>query len=254
MHCESNFHTCTLRRAFIIYNFTFTLAVGLSEGCKRLNAHYLHPPRLTVCRAPMMPYVLEGYEAKISNVINNSTAFVNHSLGSQHLMLYTEDGGVTDPSLWYLGYGNGTKTNSCNASDSSNRDGIYRWALVCQQVGDVSGRISTAFGTPTQLSTLIGLGSAACSIFLLFCVMTAMSASVPIWLPGEYGYVIPALLLVYYFLRGFCVTSSYVWVKVNMSQRDAERLSSNLGMLGQLGALSGNVIMVILTYFVLQPP
>ena len=57
----------------------------------------------------------------------------------------------------------------------------------------------------------------------------------------------------YYFLRGFCVTSSYVWVKVHMPQKDAERLSSNLGMLGQVGALLGNVVMVVLTYFVLQP-
>ena len=70
--------------------------------------------------------------------------------------------------------------------------------------------MSTVFGTPMYLSTLVALGTAAAVLFLVFCVLTAFSSSVPLWLPGSYGYAIPALLLVYYFLRGFCVTSAYV--------------------------------------------
>lgn len=209
----------------------------------------------------MMPYVLQGYDVSTPHATNNTTGLpsAHFTIVNNHtvpLLLYTEPGGVAEPSLWYLSAGDRqTKgTSECNASSSSQRDGIYRWALVCQQVGDVSGRISTAFGTPTEIGTLLSLGLSAVFIFSLFCIGTAMSSSVPVWLPHDYGYVIPVLLLCYYFLRGFCVTSSYVWVKKNMPQRDAERLSSNLGMLGQMGALSGNVLMVILTYLVLQPP
>jgi len=215
---------------------------------------------MTYALAPMMPYVLKGYEANSPGRTNSSGGGVSSSM----YMPYTEDGGIQDPALFYLpdsalglpSYGNGTApagNGGCNASDSSSKDGLYRWAIVCQQIGDVSGRVSTAFGTPKHLATLVALAVAAALLFMLFCVATAMSSSVPLWLPGNAGYVIPALLLCYYFLRGFCVTSSYVWVKMNMPQRDAERLSSNLGMLGQVGALSGNILMVLLSYFVLQP-
>lgn len=44
----------------------------------------------------------------------------------------------------------------------------------------------------------------------------------------------------------------YVWVKQNMVQADVERLSSNMGMLGQLGALLGNLVMLLVTYKVLH--
>eukprot|EP00038_Savillea_parva_P007548 m.170913 g.170913 ORF g.170913 m.170913 type:complete len:602 (+) comp13308_c0_seq1:272-2077(+) len=215
---------------------------------------------MTYALAPMMPYVLKGYEGTHLQT-NKSAGVYPNNMTHVHHTLYTEPGGLTDVSMVFShsaggqNQHNGTSSkDKCNASSSSDHDGLYRWAIVCQQVGDVSGRISTAFGTPTQLSSLLGLGGAATAIFLLFCVATGMSDQVPLWLPGNSAYVIPSLLLIYYFLRGFCVTSSYVWVKLNMPQRDAERLSSNLGMLGQFGALFGNILMVLLTYSVLEAP
>jgi len=213
---------------------------------------------MTYALAPMMPYVLEGYDIVTPHAKNSTGYALDAPIALSHEMvphmLYSEMGGVTDVYTMKQSWNSTRKSSKCNASTSSQRDGIYRWALVCQQVGDVSGRISTAFGTPKNLRTLLTLGLSAMMIFIFFCVATAMSSSVPLWLPNDFGYVIPALLLLYYFLRGFCVTSCYVWVKENMSKRDAERLSSNLGMLGQMGALSGNILMVLLTYFVLEPP
>lgn len=235
----------------------------------------------TYALAPMMPYVLKGYESP-SFISGNTTSMPNLQNEVKYvsapqqtsapwekpvsLMPYSERGGIRDP-VWLFNSSYGTQEMSnkkgsyltdsnhgCNTSTSSSHDLLYRWVIVSQQVGDISGRVSTAFGTPKELKSLLGLGGAAISLFTLFCIGTAYSNDVPRWLPGNYGYVIPVLLLFYYFLRGFCVTSSYVWVKMNMTQRDAEKLSSNLGMMGQLGALSGNILMVLLTYFVLQPP
>ena len=73
-----------------------------------------------------------------------------------------------------------------------------------------------------------------------------MAAGLPSILPGTSAYALDGVVFVYYFVRGFTVTSMYVWVRENMVQRDAERLSSNMGLLGQVGALLSNSAMFVL--------
>jgi len=116
-------------------------------------------------------------------------------------------------------------------------------AIVLQSVGDISGRIFTAFYTPKHKSTLITLSMVVTFLFTVLVAGTVVDKSLSHMLPNEWGYSIPVVILFYYFLRGYTVTSIYVWVKVNMLQSDAERLSSNLGLCGQLGALLGNMAM-----------
>eukprot|EP00040_Diaphanoeca_grandis_P027417 m.156052 g.156052 ORF g.156052 m.156052 type:complete len:582 (-) comp30970_c0_seq2:15-1760(-) len=130
-----------------------------------------------------------------------------------------------------------------NATNSSLKDDIYRVAIVLQSVGDISGRIFTAFYTPTHKSSLVTLSMVVVFLFSILVAGTALDKSIGHILPGDLGYTIPVIILIYYFLRGYTVTSIYVWVKSNMTQVDAERLSSNLGLCGQLGALLGNMAM-----------
>jgi len=146
------------------------------------------------------------------------------------------------------GYGDGNSTPSprvTNTTDSALKDSIYLWMNVLQNVGDVGGRMSTGVYTPRSFGSLVILCVAAVGIFFLFILATIWRSQIPIWLPGNYAYVLPCICLVYYFVRGYLVTSTYVWVKRNFEGHEAEKLSSNLGFLGQLGALLSNAVMFV---------
>ena len=98
------------------------------------------------------------------------------------------------------------------------------------------------------MRSLVLLCTSTVGIFAAFCLATAWRASLPDLLPGDAGYALCLMCLVYYFVRGYLVTSIYVYVKKTFPKHEAERLSSNLGFLGQLGALSSNTLM----FFVVQ--
>ena len=143
-----------------------------------------------------------------------------------------------------VGYGNSTPPPT-NTSDSALKDSIYLWMNVLQNVGDVGGRMSTGLYTPRSFGSLVLLCVAAVGVFFLFILATIWRSQIPIWLPGNYAYVLPVICLIYYFVRGYLVTSTYVWVKRNFEGHEAEKLSSNLGFLGQIGALLSNLCMFI---------
>jgi hypothetical protein len=86
----------------------------------------------------------------------------------------------------------------------------------------------------------------AVAAFATVSLATAFEDHLTSILPNKAAYTLDAIVFVYYYLRGFCVTSIYVWVKHNFAQADAEKLSSNLGLMGQIGALISNSVMFIL--------
>lgn len=148
------------------------------------------------------------------------------------------------PWRWGGGVGNSSPA-AANTTDSALKDSVYLWMNVLQNVGDVGGRMSTGVYTPNNFGSLVILCVVAVGLFFTFILATIWRSQIPIWLPGNAAYLLPFLCLVYYFVRGFLVTSTYVWVKRNFAKHEAEKLSSNLGFLGQLGALLSNGVMFV---------
>ena len=124
-------------------------------------------------------------------------------------------------------------------------DDIYRWMLVLQQAGDVLGRLSTMLPYTPSTVVLSTALSIVTYLFIVFVLGTIYRQSLPQWMPGYCGFVMPCLCLLYYFTRGYLTTSIYVWVKLHYSPDRAEKLSSNLGFCGQIGALTGTLAMFI---------
>eukprot|EP01052_Picozoa_sp_SAG31_P007940 SAG31_NODE_389_length_16370_cov_4.517915_16_plen_97_part_00 len=59
-----------------------------------------------------------------------------------------------------------------------------------------------------------------------------------------------ALFFAYYFTRGYLVTLLYIQVKRSIAERDdAQHFASNLGLLGQIGAILGNLVAFLLVQF-----
>lgn len=124
-------------------------------------------------------------------------------------------------------------------------DTLYLWMLVLQSTGDVLGRLCTMLPYQPSLTVLVAAMSIIVFMFVVFTLGTIYRRSLPVWMPMYNGFVLPCCCLVYYFTRGYLVTSVYVWVKLNYDGRSAEKLSSNLGFAGQLGALLGTMIMFV---------
>lgn len=123
---------------------------------------------------------------------------------------------------------------------------IYLWMLVLQNVGDVVGRLATALPWQPQLRHLSALFAICTAFFALFLLATLQRDHVLHALPGKSGYVLAVACLVYYFCRGYLITSMYVFAKTHMPPKQAEGLSANLGFLGQIGALVANIIMFVI--------
>jgi len=124
-------------------------------------------------------------------------------------------------------------------------DTIYLWMLVFQSSGDVLGRVCTMFPYQPSLTVLVAAMATVVFMFVVFTLGTIYRVSLPLWMPGYNGFVLPCCCLVYYFMRGYLITSIYVWVKLNYDAASAEKLSSNLGFAGQIGALIGTMIMFV---------
>lgn len=206
---------------------------------------------MTYALPSMMPFVLLGYD-KPAHELNPPQNGTHHGTTADYSY-----GELYEPRYFMLMDGGGgagsqlSKPVLSNTTvvpdDSSMQSSIYKWAMVLQSVGDVLGRVCTAVYTPDQVETLVTMAFTA---FLLFGTMTTAAAfhhDVATLLPGDNGYAISVCAFFYYFLRGYTVTSMYVWVKINLKQEDAERLSENLGLCGQIGALLANGVMLLLT-------
>ena len=58
--------------------------------------------------------------------------------------------------------------------------------------------------------------------------------------------VLPLLFFLYYFTRGYVVTVLYVLVKQQSgTQKEAESLSGNMGLCGQIGAMLANAVLFV---------
>ena len=203
---------------------------------------------MTYALPSMMPFILLGYDKPAHDLIppengthHGSTVDLPYAELYEPRYFMMRDGSFSHLSEPVL------SNTTAVPDDSSMQSSIYKWAMVLQSVGDVLGRICTAVYTPDQVDTLVTMSFTAFLLFGTLATAAAFHHDVPTLLPGDNGYAISVCVFFYYFLRGYTVTSMYVWVKTNLKQQDAERLSENLGLCGQIGALLANGVMLLLT-------
>lgn len=134
--------------------------------------------------------------------------------------------------------------------DYKNHLALYAWINNLTQAGDVLGRASTAIPWIPGFAVLGVMWSVVMAISAVIIAATAMSNQCPTILPGQLAYAFPALFFGYYFTRGYLVTLLYIRVKRSIVDKDdAQHLASNLGLLGQIGAIIGNVVAFALVNF-----
>lgn len=133
--------------------------------------------------------------------------------------------------------------------DATERQQLLLWMLVLQNTGDVLGRLCApradrAFGIVARLQLVCcGLGGPAAFCLLCFCMFRQS------FLPSVIGYdgarvLLPGVCAVFYFSRGTLVTSMYLRARrLAPDTATAERLASNMGFVGQMGALLVNVVL-----------
>ena len=127
-----------------------------------------------------------------------------HGIYDSYSHMHTQGhGGMDGLGFQYLGhvgiaehgapYGPMASSSSSSSSGggggedakTARKDSIYLWMNVLQNVGDVSGRTSTAVYTPTSMSSLCMLCASTIIIFTCFCLGTIWRRELPTWLPGE---------------------------------------------------------------------
>eukprot|EP00929_Paragymnodinium_shiwhaense_P071028 TRINITY_DN36087_c0_g1_i1.p1 TRINITY_DN36087_c0_g1~~TRINITY_DN36087_c0_g1_i1.p1 ORF type:complete len:471 (+),score=87.69 TRINITY_DN36087_c0_g1_i1:89-1501(+) len=133
------------------------------------------------------------------------------------------------------GYGNDT-----------NQQQLLLAMQVLQNLFDVIGRMSTACITGS-ISALTIWSVVLTAAFGATIVGAAFPNWVASWLAFE-GAVFfwPGVCAIFYFLRGLLVTSFYLRARALGDKHYAEKLSSNMGFGGQMGAMAANALMFIL--------
>jgi len=131
----------------------------------------------------------------------------------------------------------------------SQKQKLLLWMMVCQNAGDVLGRIfaprkgsSWCIPLRTRLPQLVGLA------FPLSFAAFTFGALRPVLLTEHLAYhdaqwLLPMLAFAFYFSRGVIVTSLFLTAgRLTTTKAAAEHLASSMGFLGQMGALSANII------------
>jgi hypothetical protein len=125
-------------------------------------------------------------------------------------------------------------------------DDLLRYMYLMQQFGDVTGRVATAVPyTPSGCVVLVLIGFVF-AVSVTFITAAASPTVVATVLPGSWAMVLPLLFFLYYFTRGYVVTVLYVLVKQQSgTQTEAESLSGNMGLCGQIGAMLANAVLFV---------
>lgn len=140
--------------------------------------------------------------------------------------------------------------NSCQLSAPSgggpSDDDLLRYIYLMQQFGDVTGRMATAIPYKPSNSVVLVLIGFIFVVSVVFITAALASTLVATVLPGNWAMVLPLLFFLYYFTRGYVVTVLYVVVKEqSVTQKEAESMSGNMGLCGQIGAMLANAALFI---------
>eukprot|EP00039_Didymoeca_costata_P018848 m.335241 g.335241 ORF g.335241 m.335241 type:complete len:485 (+) comp17545_c0_seq1:149-1603(+) len=198
---------------------------------------------MTYALPSLLPYIVADYvKTNHTNATSgNRTGFAEYPMPI-HQPTYVAMG--SEGFGYYTYFRDGPHNHHPLVVDMSKlKDNIYLAMNVLQNVGDVSGRLSTLLFVPKELSSLLALCGFAMMIFTTFCLATIWAYKLPVWFPGNWGYTLAVFCFTYYYVRGLLVTSTYLFVKQAFPRYQAENLSSNLGLAGQIGALLSNMAM-----------
>lgn len=131
--------------------------------------------------------------------------------------------------------------------DYANYSELYTLVTFSYTAGDVLGRSITGVKTcglnAPSWSTLFVLTIIVFGLYALqiLCAIFHTEVTTHI-LPGHLGYVFMIIQFMFYFVRGYVVTSFFVLIKQQCAQRDAEVLSGRLGTMGQVGSALGTLV------------
>lgn len=130
-------------------------------------------------------------------------------------------------------------------SDPTDRQQLLLWMLAIQNAGDVLGRLATIFVSSKVVALLpwavLLIASFAFAVFGSAYPDAISSLTYEVAL-----YALPAMCGVFYFSRGLLVTSLYLSAQQMGEKALVQRISINMGFVGQMGALAANIITFIL--------
>lgn len=131
-------------------------------------------------------------------------------------------------------------------TSGTDRQQLLLRMIFLQNAGDVLGRMCTCCAKG-HLPMLIAWSVILFFAFAAFCFLSVSKEALPNAMSyAMTGLFLPGLCGVYYFSRGLLVTSLYLKARLLGSKAYASRVSSNMGFLGQMGALSANVVTFVL--------
>merc|ERR1712232_844357 len=134
--------------------------------------------------------------------------------------------------------------NSCETDDDKTQmQQLLLYMMVLQNICDVLGRLAPSYIDCSSTTSLAAWGTAFLSTFLAAVVACCSS---PLSVSSTLSYdtavfVIPALTGILFFSRGLLTTALYLRARSFPEKATVERVSMNMGLCGQMGALSSNV-------------
>merc|ERR1712232_78525 len=134
--------------------------------------------------------------------------------------------------------------NSCETdNDKTQMQQLLLYMMVLQNICDVLGRLAPSYIDCSSTTSLAAWGTAFLSTFLAAVVACCSS---PLSVSSTLSYdtavfVIPALTGILFFSRGLLTTALYLRARSFPEKATVERVSMNMGLCGQMGALSSNV-------------
>jgi len=130
--------------------------------------------------------------------------------------------------------------------DASQQQQLLLFMLVLQNLGDVVGRVSTAW-THGKVCAAVVFSLALFAAFMaavIFAVDRKLASS--LWSYETALWVLPAICGVYYFTRGHLVTKLYLHARTLGDTGFATKLSLHMGFWGQMGALVATALTFVL--------
>lgn len=133
--------------------------------------------------------------------------------------------------------------NSCETDDDKTQmQQLLLYMMVLQNVCDFLGRLAPGYIDCSSTTSLAAWGTAFLSTFLAAAVACASPRSVSSTLSYDIAvFVIPGLTGILYFSRGLLTTALYLRARSFPEKATVERVSMNMGLCGQMGALTSNV-------------
>eukprot|EP00931_Biecheleriopsis_adriatica_P056666 TRINITY_DN33588_c0_g1_i1.p1 TRINITY_DN33588_c0_g1~~TRINITY_DN33588_c0_g1_i1.p1 ORF type:complete len:475 (+),score=79.88 TRINITY_DN33588_c0_g1_i1:102-1526(+) len=130
---------------------------------------------------------------------------------------------------------------------------LLLYMMTFQSIGDVIGRTlaPTADSSPfrKKLPLLGGVGLPLCMAFLVFAAVNQAALSAALTF-GQAMLLLPSIVFVFFFSRGMLVTAMFLQARgLTDSTQAAEHLASTMGLCGQMGALSANLVIFAIVNF-----